>query len=606
MQRLNLILLSLWLMISACTTAPLVTPTATWEPTPTQWIPPALTPSPSAVLRPTLASMTTSTKSDLGKLAYVQGGDIWVKALPDGQPQRLTADGHNHGPRWSPSSQWLAFRNGESRVGVIRADGSGENSLNQGDPVTAFAWSPQTDRLAYTTDDGALVAVNADGAARQAFIILDSRQPITGVQSLAWSPDGRWLALARGEILKPGEPPDRYDSVWRVRADGGEAVELLDGGRPSDREFLIAGWSSDSNTILLWINPGYSASLLADGVPLYALPVEGGTPVQLAAGLDTGSGPRQETVLLHSDFIAPAPTRFDGSQIALAVGGYRATWENRTGGIRLLTPDDQAAFSPNWSPNGALAYAARPDKGDLGGGEDARLGLLNRRIYLVNTQGDPQPKQLTNDPAYRDERPLWSADGKFILFARLDHENRASVWLASAQGGEPQRIVDELTPAPEWFGYYGHIDWNDWFDWWRGSIGLATSPESPSVVWTADFTPTVSIATMRNATHEEIVRTLFEQWLRHYETSRADDTYRLDDYEIHHIDLSQQVEELMNPGWLDFVADVSYSVKPSVFVYSHWNAGSAQTGENGWINTAIFVGVTSQNGSYYLHILGTG
>jgi hypothetical protein len=131
-------------------------------------------------------------------------------------------------------------------------------------------------------------------------------------------------------------------------------------------------------------------------------------------------------------------------------------------------------------------------------------------------------------------------------------------------------------------------------------------PLSSSATWTSEFTPTVSIAAMGNATREEIVRTLFEQWLRHYETGRADDTYRLDDYEIHRVDLSQRVEELMNPGWLDFVADVTYSVKPSVFVYSHWNAGSAQTGENGWVNAGIFVGVTSQNGSYYLHILGTG
>lgn len=29
----------------------------------------------------------------LGKLAYVQGGDIWVKVLPEGEPLRLTIDG---------------------------------------------------------------------------------------------------------------------------------------------------------------------------------------------------------------------------------------------------------------------------------------------------------------------------------------------------------------------------------------------------------------------------------------------------------------------------------------------------------------------------------
>lgn len=510
MKRLNLIFLIPCLMISACTAAPLVMPTTTLEATPTHWFPPTLTPSPastpkptetltpppsSATLRPTLSSMTTPTNSDLGKLAYIQDSDIWVKSLPNGQPQRLTTDGHHHEPHWSSSGQWLAFRTGESQVWVMRADGSAHHPLNESKSIKDFAWAPNIDRLAFTTDDRALLAVNADGSDRQAFVMPDSRQPITGVQSLAWSPDGQWLAVVRGEILKEGAPPDRYDSVWRVRVDSSEAIELLNGGRPSDREFIVAGWSSDSSTILLWINPGYSGSALADGVPLYALSVKGNSLVQLVADLDTGSGPRAKIVLAHSDFVAPAPANFAATHIALTVGDYRATWTNkrigiadvRTGKIGLLTSKDQAAFSPDWSPDGGrLAYVAMPDKGDLGGGEDARLGMMNRRISIVSAQGDPQPRQLTNDSAYRDERPLWSADGLSILFARLDRENQSSVWLVSAQGGEPQRIVDELTPAPEWFGYYGYIDWNDLFDWWRGSAGLASSLLVKNFLWQTD------------------------------------------------------------------------------------------------------------------------
>ena len=52
----------------------------------------------------------TPTSINLGRLAYVQGGDIWVKTLPYGPPQRLTTDGRNKEPSWSPSGDWLAFR----------------------------------------------------------------------------------------------------------------------------------------------------------------------------------------------------------------------------------------------------------------------------------------------------------------------------------------------------------------------------------------------------------------------------------------------------------------------------------------------------------------
>ena len=290
----------------------------------------------------------------------------------------------------------------------------------------------------------------------------------------AWSPDGEWLAYDRVDVLKEGEngnPPERHASLWRIRPDGSGASELVDAGTPSDYGLIVAGWSPDGSRVLYWIDPVFSASLLADGAPLYAVPAEGGATVQLA-----------EAVLLHPDFLVPGPA--DTDRVAVVVGGYRGAWTNKvlhilsvsTGQDVALTSTDLAASSPAWSPDGQrIAYVAMPDAGDLVGGEPARQGLMQRRIFVANTQGDPQPRQLTDDPAYRDEYPLWSADGASILFARLDAEDRASLWLVPARGGEPRQIVDELTPAPEpaplWLGYYGHVDWDTLFDWWRGPAG---------------------------------------------------------------------------------------------------------------------------------------
>jgi dipeptidyl aminopeptidase/acylaminoacyl peptidase len=104
---------------------------------------------------------------------------------------------------------------------------------------------------------------------------------------------------------------------------------------------------------------------------------------------------------------------------------------------------------------------------------------MDRSLWLIDADG-AEARQLTTDPGYRDERPLWSADGSHLLFARLDAEDRASLWLTSVEGGEPQQVVEELTPAPEWFGTYGHIDWAQHFDWWRGDVRSATTTEQPS------------------------------------------------------------------------------------------------------------------------------
>jgi len=411
---------------------------------------------------------TPTPTPDLGKLAYIQGGDIWVKALPDGEPQRLTTDGRNREPRWSPSGDWLAFRKGDYQVWLMRGDGSAAHALNEGRTVGAFAWAPGEDRLAYVWGEEDLQAINADGT-DQAVLVPQSLSERIG--RIAWSPDGAWIAYEWRE--QEPKQPVTSEGLWKASANGEKQIKLYEGA------VTLAGWTGDSRFLLFWEGSIFaSASGMADGAPLSALPADGGTPVRLA-----------ESVLGYPDFVAPTST--GTSQIAMIVGGYRAAWWGKslhilsasTGEDLALTAADVAASSPAWSSNGQrIAYVVMPDRGDLVGGEPAREGLMQRRIWVINVKGELQAQQLTDDPNYRDERPLWSTDGSHILFARLDAQDRASLWLIPPEGGDPQQVVDELTPAPEWFGYYGHIEWDTLFDWWRASTLAAIPAPSPTPV----------------------------------------------------------------------------------------------------------------------------
>ena len=114
--------------------------------------------------------------------------------------------------------------------------------------------------------------------------------------------------------------------------------------------------------------------------------------------------------------------------------------------------------------------------------EPARQGLMGRRIYVVDAQGESTIRRLTDDPAYRDELPIWSADGKHILFARIDEQSRASLWWMNTVTGDPRRLVDGLAldPQTSGIGYYGHIDWQMQFDWWRGSKAEAAATPVPA------------------------------------------------------------------------------------------------------------------------------
>jgi len=127
----------------------------------------------------------------------------------------------------------------------------------------------------------------------------------------------------------------------------------------------------------------------------------------------------------------------------------------------------------------SVAYSAAPDAGPgVTGGDPARAALAQRRIWVAAaTQPlDVKQRQLTSDPAYRDEFPQFSPDGTQLLFARMDADDQWSLWLIPSAGGDPEQVVPKVdvasalsTGEPAWFGYYGTIPWHNVFDWWRGT-----------------------------------------------------------------------------------------------------------------------------------------
>ncbi|HTP06926.1 MAG TPA: hypothetical protein VMP08_01650 [Anaerolineae bacterium] len=431
---------------------------------------------------------TFPTKLELGQLAYVQGGDIWIMPLLDDSisPQRLTTDGYNREPRWSPSGKWLAYRKerqstvvespvaGQSidlatmhrQVWVIQADGNGEHPLNQGLSVEQFVWSPTGDRLAYTTLGGGLIIINADGTGLVTLITAGTSIALGEQQigQIYWSPDGR--SIAYEWHIQPLSRPTVNQGVRIISVDGGEPREIYNAGLPDKSEVTLVGWSASGDEVLFVQDP-LSADPPIDGGRLYAVratpPLSGTAPATLI---------EYDAVLPYADFVvsdSSGPASQDSHGLAYVVGKGRSTWTNKrvkaTG--RFITGDDLAAISPSWSPLGdRLLFAAMPDRGELSAND--LTALLPRRIYIANALGDPQLRVLTHSSSYRDERPLWSSSGAYLLFVRFDARNRASLWLLPSGGGVPRQVVAELTPAPDPYESFGEVNWGTYYDWWRG------------------------------------------------------------------------------------------------------------------------------------------
>jgi Tol biopolymer transport system component len=434
--------------------------------------------------------------SDLGQIAYILDGDVWVKAVPDGVPQRLTTNGHNRDPRWSLSGEWLAFLHGDQmELWAIPVGGEEARRLNGAPPVTAFAWSPVEDRLAYVAaarsefyqwrpDVPGPTAWDCETMVRPA----PTAAQRCGIEAFAWSPDGTQIAYTLAqfplEAGNQGDAPPGSQGLWVLPSEGGEPRKLYDSGMPGRGTVQLRGWTAGGAYLLFWQGDVLSASALADGVSAYALPVGGGEPVVL-----------DDAVLYHPDFLVPAPV---DDRVALVAGGGRGTWWNKTlrlievenGKIRLLatTTSNRAVTSPAWSPDGArVAYSAMPDRGDLVGGDSAREGLMQRRVWVMDATGR-NPHPLTDDPAYRDEAPQWAADSNHVLFVRMDTAGALSLWsVAVAEDAAPQRVIDALGPLPDplnpQYGNYGHVDWATLFDWWPGAR-QGTSTTKPETIAT--------------------------------------------------------------------------------------------------------------------------
>lgn len=392
-------------------------------------------------------SRATSTPTpELGTIAYVQGGDIWTKGLPDGRDRRLTQDGGNSWPSWSPSGAWLAFLRAQE-IWLMRANGSDARALGPATPWREqMAWSPTADRLAYVSD-GDLVMVDANDG-HEVQVVSAPGGEGKRVQALAWSQSGAWLAYEA--LVRAGGKPPSEQGLWRVNANGRDSQKIYLNPSPAQVQSHLAAWSSDDKDLLFWQGTQFSASLAADGEPLMAVSASGGTSRRVIP-----------IMLPYRSFLAWSP---NGRTLAVIRGGGRQTWVNKDlltvglhGVSRHLSSPSVAEVDPAWSPNGKmLAVAAEP----VGSMADPSIlrAIAARRIWLIPANGSA-PKQLTNDPSFTDEHPEWLHDGSTLLFARI-HDQQCGLWLIRANGTALRQVVGELTPSPLALNYYGHIPWD--------------------------------------------------------------------------------------------------------------------------------------------------
>ena len=249
-----------------------------------------------------------------------------------------------------------------------------------------------------------------------------------------WSPDNKYLAfISSRQGAKGGQ-------IWLLNRAGGEAVKITDvKGGVSDYE-----WSPDGRRFVLVVEDP-NPSEVEDDKPATDKP---GVPK------------------------TPKPIVIDRFAFKRDVRGYL---DSRRSHLYLfdlaakkLEPLTTGTFdetAPAWSPDGSqIAFMRRHGSGDVD-------KAPNQDVYVIEARAGAEPRRLTSTTAQERGTPQWSPDGRTIAYL-LGDEVRFSAYVQEklavvpAAGGAPRTLTDALdrpVRAPVWsldgkFIVFGVVD----------------------------------------------------------------------------------------------------------------------------------------------------
>jgi hypothetical protein len=344
------------------------------------------------------ALLACTPQPGLGATAYTSGGALTVLELGICRHRALVPRGASGPVRFSHDGNWIAFGDGK----VVSVDG-GRVTRPLGS-ASSWAWSPTKDVLAGVTPGGAVVEGRPGGRT----IVREPRG--WGAESLVWTPDGSSFAVGRAQFHGLPSAKGRQQIVWFTSGERPAAIYSTPRGELAPP--LLVGFGGGYGHLFFQADIQNSASIAADGLAL--------EPLETARGMVAGVSPAVN-MLPQPGFFTPC-----GKHVVIAAGGNRNTTTNKRIVVATFDPANdrfrvrnlsrdrtRAWVSPACSPDRTLvAAAAGPDS------HDASRIRPRRAIWLLSLDGRTR-RRFTRPPSgWSDESPIWSANGKVVLFVR--------------------------------------------------------------------------------------------------------------------------------------------------------------------------------------------
>ena len=336
---------------------------------------------------------------------------LWLAPADGGSPARQLTVGSKSdaAPRWSPDSRTIAFLS--DRGAVLQAGGGGAKAGKAEAPKEG---GTQVWLLPFA--DG--------GEARQ---LTDLPKDVEGI---AWSPDGRRLAVvSTADSTTPEKRPERKPEDGPI-----PDTRLID---TLAYEFNGAGFVHERFT------------------RIWTIDVESGNAELLTRGNHHDGDPQWSP---------------DGRQIAFVSDRHPnpdLSWRSdvyvvdvRGGALRQVSPGRgrQAWGSPAWSPDGR--WIAAIGTRDWRRGELAQASVWRIRVRDGNAENLLEEADLEAAAAMNSDliggalgRPQWMADGRWVVFA-APVEGSFELWRVEIDG----RRLERLTRDRHYLGRHSIVD----------------------------------------------------------------------------------------------------------------------------------------------------
>jgi Tol biopolymer transport system component len=392
--------------------------------------------------------------------------DLFLTQVGTGYFRNLTTDMPAMQPGWRTFRRfgfsgdgaeiWFSRETGPNLAEMIMPVMGGAPRAFLDKAATGPSWSPDGTRLAYfkNEDGDPLFVADRTGADARQLLLRKGAH----IHNPVWSQDGRWIYFAGG--------PDPFESmdVWRVRPSGGSPERLTQRGlglnflAPLDaRTLLYVSRSGDRSGPWLWALDveRRNARRLSTGLGQYnsiSASRDGRRAVAAVANptFNLWSVPISEREVEERD-VRPYPLpvaralapRFAGSSL------FCLSPTGSTDGVWRI--QDGQAFQVWKSPEGAVS---EPPAVSADGSRVAVVGKREGKRYLALLSSDGRVSR-TLAPSLDVEGTAgqgtadWSPDGAWIVTGGRD-EKGPGLFKIPVDSGEPVRLVTGRAVNPLW------------------------------------------------------------------------------------------------------------------------------------------------------------